>query len=337
MLAFIVRRALQGVLVIFGVLVLTFVFTRVVPANPAALWAGPRATAAQLQSARQTLGLDKPVIVQLGIYIKDCLRGNLGSDLQTRLSVLSELGKFLPVTLELVVAAVLIAVVIGLPLGVLSADKQNHWQDHGSRVLATMGIAMPTFWVALILQYVFYGKLGLLPLGGQFSQATQLFSPVHHVTGFPLLDAALTGNWTALSDGLKHILLPAIALSGACLGMIQRMTRSAMVEITNEDYITAGKSYGLPKNSILWRYALKNSLGPTATVIALGAGYLLVNTFLVESLFSWPGMGAWIANAAVTLDYPVILAVTLVSAVSYVILNMVADIVVALDPRIRIT
>ncbi len=336
MLGFTVRRVVQSIFVIFGVLVLTFLMTRVVPADPAALWAGPRATVAQRQVARRELGLDKPVYVQLGIYIKDVATGNLGTSLESKRPISSDLATFLPATIELVTVAMFIALAVALPLGVLSVDKQNLWQDHASRVLSAMAIAMPVFWTALMMQSIFYARFNILPIGGEFSETTQLFNPVHRVTGFPLLDAAVTGNWAALGDGLRHILLPALALCGGALGMIQRMTRSAMVEITNEDYITAARSYGLPKSTVLWRYALKNSLGPTATVVALGAGWLLVNTFLVETLFSWPGIGAYIANAAVTLDYPVILGVTLVSAVAYVVLNTVADLIVALDPRVRL-
>jgi len=334
-LFFILRRILQSLFVIFGVLVVTFLVTRVAPSDPAAMWAGPRATPEQVERATKELGLDRPLYEQLGKYISDFVRGDFGHSLRTRQSVATELKAFLPATIDLVLAAMLIALLVGLPLGVLSAQKKDRLPDHASRVISVSAISMPTFWVALMLQFVFFKELGILPLGGQQSVSVSLFYPVESVTGHLLPDALITGNYVAFWDGVKHLILPAIALAGWSLGSVQRMTRSAMVEILNEDYIVAGRSYGLPERVVLWRYALKNSLGPTATVIALTMGYMLVNTFLVESLFAWPGIGTYIALAVVTLDYPAILAVTVVSAIAYIVLNALADIVIALDPRVR--
>jgi peptide/nickel transport system permease protein len=334
MLVFIVRRLLQSMLVIFGVLVLTFLVARVVPSNPAAMWAGGRATPEEIERASKELGLDRPLYVQLGSYIADFVRGDLGRSLQTRRPVASELRTFFPATIELVLFTTVIAVVFGLPLGVLSAHKKDRLLDHASRTLTVGLVAMPTFWLALLLQVIFFRELGVLPLGGQLSDTVELFHPLQRVTGFVLLDALITGNPSAFWDGLKHIILPAVALA-AYLGVVARMTRAAMVEILNEDYIIAGRSYGLSERVILWRYALKNSLGPTATVVALTMGYMLVNTFIVEALFSWPGIGTYIATAVVTLDYPAIIGVTVFSAIAYVLLNTIADMIVALDPRVR--
>lgn len=335
MSGFVARRLVQSIIVVAGVLVLTFLMTRVVPSDPASLLAGPKATQAQREQVIRDKGLDRPLYVQLATYFGDFVQGDLGRSLQSKQPITYELRKYLPPTLELILVAKAIALIVGLPLGVFSAAKKDQLIDHGSRIFSVGVVSMPTFWVALLLQLIFFRWLGIMPLGGQLADETVLFAPVHSVTGFVLLDSVITGNVSAFSDACWHILLPAIALAGPALGSVQRMTRSGMIEILNEDYITAGRSYGLPERTILWRYALKNSLGPTATVVALGLGFMLVNTFLVESAFSWPGIGAYVANSVVSLDYPAILGVTVVSAIAYVLLNTAADLVIALDPRVR--
>ena len=337
MLAFIVRRLCQAVVVVIGVLALTFLMTRVVPSDPAALLAGSRATAEQRAQVTKENGLDKPLYMQLGVYFENFFQGDLGRSLESKKAVTYELSIYLPPTLELIVVAMAIALVIGLPLGVLSAARKDRLVDHTSRVFAVGVVSMPAFWVALLLQLIFFRWLKIMPLGGQLSDEVALLDPVRRITGFVLVDSLFTGNFKAFVDAVWHILLPAIALAGPALGSIQRMTRSAMIEIVNEDYITAGRSYGLPERIILWRYGLKNSLGPTATVVALGLGFMLVNTFLVEAAFSWPGIGSYVATSVVSLNYPAILGVTVVSAIAYICLNTAADLVIALDPRIRKT
>jgi peptide/nickel transport system permease protein len=182
---------------------------------------------------------------------------------------------------------------------------------------------------------VFYSYLGWLPFGGVMSDMTTYLYPVERVTGFPLLDAALTGNWVAFKDQVWHLIMPSIVLAAGSLSSIMRLTRTSMIEILHEDYITAARSYGLTERLVLWRYALKNSMGPTATAVALLTAYLIVNTFLIEALFTWPGIGRYISLAVVTLDFPVILGVAIIASISFVVLNTLADLVVALDPRVR--
>lgn len=336
MKSFIVKRLLLGILVLFGVIFITFFLTRVIPADPAAQWVGSRATVAQKQAARIELGLDKPLYVQFLKYVANLLQGNLGYSLRSHQPITRELQNYLPATLELVLLSTVFAVLVGIPLGVLSAYKKDHWLDHFSRFFSVGAVSLPTFWVGLFLQLIFYRMLGVLPLGDQQSMTVRLMYPLHHITGFVILDSLITGNFVVLNDALAHIVLPGITIALYPIGLVARMTRSALLEILNEDYICAARSYGLPPRMILWSYALKNSLGPTVTVVTLSIGYTLVNTFLVEAIFAWPGIGNYISSAVMALDYPAIIGVTIFSAIVYILLNLLADIVVALDPRVRI-
>jgi|YNPMSStandDraft_1061717.scaffolds.fasta_scaffold00636_13 peptide/nickel transport system permease protein len=332
---FILRRLLLGGIVLFGVAFITFFIARVVPSDPAAKWAGPRATAEQIARARIELGLDRPLIVQFGKYLLDLAQGNLGYSLRTRRPITLELLESLPATIELVLISTLAAVFVGIPLGVLSAKYKDRLVDHLSRLFAIGVVSLPTFWIGLILQLVFARTLQLFPLGGQLSTEIKIMMEIPKVTGFLLFDSLITGNFTIFTDAVWHLVLPGVTIGLYPIGLVARMTRSALLEILNEDYITAARSYGLKERVVLWSYALKNSIGPTSTVVALSIGYTLVNTFLTESIFSWPGIGSYIATAVIGLDYPAIMGVTIFSAFSYVILNLIADIIIALDPRVR--
>jgi len=336
MLSFITRRLLLGILTIFGVILITFILVRVVPSDPAAQWVGGRATPQQVAVAREELGLDKPIYVQFEHYIKDLLKGNLGYSLMTHQPVVEELKKRFPATLELVFISCIIALLIGIPLGLISAKDKNSWIDHFSRFFSIGAISIPTFWLALVLQLIFFMFLGLLPSGGQLSMKIKLFQTVPNITGFILVDSLITGNFAILKDFLKHLILPAICVGAYTIGLVARMTRSALLEILSEDYIKAARSYGLPERLILYSYALKNSLGPTITAVTLAMGYALMNTFLVESVFSWPGIGKYIADAVVCLDYPAIMGVTIFAACAYILLNLIADIIISLDPRVKL-
>lgn len=336
MLSFIIRRLLLGILTLFGVLSITFILARVIPSDPAAQWVGGRATPQQIEAAREELGLDKPIYVQFGHYIKDLLKGDLGYSLRTHQPVSEELKKRLPATMELVFISCIIALLIGIPLGLISAKDKNSWIDHFSRFFSIGAISIPTFWLALVLQLIFFMILGLLPYGGQLSMEIKLFQNVRHITGFIILDSLITGNFASLKDFLKHLILPAICVGSYTIGLVARMTRSALLEILSEDYIKAARSYGLPERLIFYSYALKNSLGPTITAVTLSLGYALMNTFLVESVFSWPGIGKYTADAVICLDYNVIMGVTVFAACAYILLNLIADIIISLDPRVRL-
>lgn len=336
MAKYILKRLASSILVLLGVVTITFLIARVIPSNPEVKWAGPRATEAQLEQARIELGLDKSLPEQYIIYIGDLLQGDLGNSLQNKEPITSELQKYVPATVELVLVAFALAIVLGIPLGIYSAKKKDRALDHFGRFFSIGAVSLPTFWVALFFQFIFYKTLSWLPIGGQISVEASIFSDIPDVTGLLLLDCLLTGQISLFWDALQHMILPGITIALYPIGLVSRMTRSALLEILDEDYITAGHSYGLTSFKMLWKYALKNSLGTTATDVALSMGYTLTNTFLVEAIFSWPGIGSYISSAITSLDYPAIMGVTLFGAVCYIVLNLLADIIIALDPRVRL-
>lgn len=336
MFKYIVKRILSSLIVLLGVITITFFIARVLPSNPEVKWAGQRATEEQLEQARIELGLDKSLPEQYVIYLGELLHGDLGRSLNTHQPVTDELARYIPATLELVVLAFIFAIIIGIPLGIYSAKKKDRLLDHAGRIFSIGAVSLPTFWVALFLQLIFYKTLNLLPIGGRLSVESTIFADVPDITGMLLLDTLLTGQFGLFADAFRHILLPCLTISLYPIGLVSRMTRSALLEILGEDYITAGRSYGLSEVRILWKYALKNSIGTTATDVALSMGYTLTNTFLVEAIFSWPGIGSYISNAVTTLDFPAIIGVTLFGAVCYIVLNLIADIFVASDPRVRL-
>lgn len=336
MFKYIVKRILSSLLVLLGVVTITFFIARVIPSSPETKWAGQRATPEQLEAARIELGLDKSLPEQYVIYLNDLIHGDLGNSLNSHQPVSTELKRYVPATLELVLVAFVLAVAIGIPLGIYSAKKKDKMLDHCSRFFSIGAVSLPTFWVALFLQLIFYKTLQWLPIGGRLSVEATIFDTVPNISGMLLLDCLLTGKFALFGDALRHIILPCITIALYPIGLVARMTRSALLEILGEDYITAGHSYGLSGTKMLWKYALKNSLGTTATDVALSMGYTLTNTFLVEAIFSWPGIGSYISSAVTTLDYPAIVGVTLFGAVCYIILNLVADIVIAMDPRVRL-
>lgn len=332
---YIIKRIFLSIIVLFIVILITFVITRAIPGDPAVKWAGPRATADQIAAARIELGLDKPYVVQFLTYTGNLLQGNLGYSYITHRPVADELLEAIPATMELIILSTAISILVGIALGLYSAKYKDRLLDHTVRFFAIGSVSLPSFWLALALQLVFYGILGIFPLGGRVSTNISIFHEIPDITGLLLLDSVLTGNWIVFKDALWHIVLPVITLS-TNVGVVARMTRSALLEILNEDYIYAERSYGIKEQYILWVYALKNSLGPTATVVTLTIGYTIVNTFLVESIFSWPGIGKYVSNAVMSFDYPAIIGVTIFSAIVYLILNLIADIIISLDPRVRI-
>jgi len=336
MLNFVIRRLFLGILTLFGVILITFILVRVVPSDPAAQWVGGRATPDQIEAARKELGLDEPMYIQFGYYIRNLLKGNLGYSMISHQSIIKELKSRFPATLELVLFSSFCALLIGLPLGLLSAKAKNSWIDHFSRFFSIGAVSIPSFWTALVLQLIFFMILKISPYGGQLSTKIKLFQDIPHITGFIFVDTLITGNFVIFKDFLRHLILPALCVGAYTMGLVARMTRSALLEILSEDYIRAARSYGLSERLILYSYALKNSLGPTITVVTLAMGYALMNTFLVESIFSWPGIGKYVANAITSLDYPAIMGVTIIGASAYIILNLIADIIISLDPRVKL-
>lgn len=326
----------MGLLVLLGVITITFIVTRVVPSDPAGLMVGENATVAQREAIEEELGLNAPIPVQYKNYLTDLLHGDLGISLRTKRDVLEDLKTYIPATMELVVYAMLLAVIIGIPLGVISARYKDSLVDHLSRFVTISSVSLPTFVVALLLQYVFFGKLGLFPLNGQVDSVVSLMHKVPQVTGWITLDAILAGDWVLLKNACWHLVLPCLTIAFYPIGTVAKQTRAAMLETLGEDYIVAARSYGLSEKIVLWRYALKNSLSPTITVLAMSFAFTLVNTFLIENIFSWPGIGSYVGNAITSLDGPAIMGSVIFASIVYVIVNLIADLIIAVDPRIRL-
>ncbi|MFC3749147.1 ABC transporter permease [Paenibacillus sp. GCM10012306] len=337
MIRFIIKRLLLGLFVLAGVSVITFTVARVVPSDPAARWVGPRANAEQIAAARIELGLDKPLPQQFFTYMKGLFTGDWGTSIRTHQPVLRELLSFLPSSLELILAGMLIAVVIGIPLGVISAVKKDSWIDQLTRTFSVGGVSIPTFWLGLILQLVFFRQLGLFPLGERVSTNTSLLYPIDNWTGFYLLDSLLQGNFVFFKDAALHLVLPALTMAAYPLGLVIRMIRSSMIDVLGEEHIRVLKAYGIPAWRRVFVYGLKNALGPTATSLGLTFAYALTSTFLIEAVFSWPGLGMYASQAILANDYPVTMAITFLVTVAYIGINLLVDVVVALlDPRIKL-
>lgn len=331
------RRLLMAIFVLISVSVITFVIARVIPSDPAAAWVGSHPTQEQIAKARVELGLDKPLWDQYLRYMNDLVHGNFGTSVHSHQPIISDLKSYLPATMELVLAAMLIAIVVGIPLGVLSGAKKGSWLDHSTRLFSIAGVSIPTFWLGLLLQLFFFSRLGLLPIGARVSNEVALYHPVQQITGFYMIDTAVTGNWFAFKDALLHIILPAFTLATYPIGLAIRMTRSSMVEVLNEKYILAARIAGISERVVLFVLALKNAIIPTITVLGLSFAYSLTGAILVEVIFSWPGLGTYVTNAVLSIDFPVIVSVTLVVTVFYVVINLVLDLLQAgLDPRVHL-
>ena len=334
---YIIRRLLFSLIILFGVSILTFTITRVVPSSPAHMWAGPHPTAEQVAKARVELGLDEPLYVQYYRYTTSFLQGNWGKSLRTHDLVLRDIASRLPASLELIFSGMFIAIIVGIPLGIISAAKTGKLSDHVSRVFSIAGVAVPTFWLGMILQLIFFKQLGVLPIAGRVDSILILTYPIEHITGFYLIDSLISGNLAVFADVLKHMILPALTLSAYPLGLSARMTRATMLEVLNEDYIRTARASGIRETKVMLKHALRNSIRPIITVLVLTFAYSLIETFLIEAVFSWPGLGHYAAKAIITVDYPAIMAITVLIAFTYCILNLGVDIAVAfLDPRISI-
>ena len=336
-LDYILKRLVMAVFVLLSVSIVTFIIARVVPSNPAAAWVGPRPTQEQIAKATIELGLDKPLYVQYARYMEGIFQGDLGTSVTTRQPILTDIRAFLPATLELVLAGMLIAVVVGIPLGVLSGANKGSWLDHLTRLGSIAGVSMPAFLLGLLLQLLFFRQLGWLPLGARISTEVSLSHPIETITGMYLLDTAVTQNWVAFGDAAIHIILPALALATYPIGLAIRMTRSTMIEVLSEKYILAARISGIRQSAILFVLALKNAIVPTLNALGLAFVYSLTGAILIEVIFSWPGLGTYVTNAVLSVDFPVIVSVTLIMTVFYIFINLLLDIIQAMvDPRVTL-
>jgi peptide/nickel transport system permease protein len=327
------QRLLMLVFVLFGVTVATFLMSHVIPGDPAQMMAGPHASVETLQSIRHQLGLDQPLYIQYFDYMNGLLHGDLGTSIRTQQPVAKDLLAFFPATLELVIYAFLIAIVLGIPLGVIAAVKRNTWWDYITRVFSIGGVSIPVFWSGLVLILIFYARLGWLPASGRLDVT---LPPPPTITGLYTIDSALTGYWADFFNSLWHLVLPAAALSYVQLSLIMRQVRSSMIEVLSQEYILTGRANGLGRMFLIIRYGLRNALIPTITVIGLSFGSLLGGAVVTETIFDWPGMGKYVVDSIASLDFPAIMGFTIVIAVAYVLINLVVDLLYyALDPQIR--
>lgn len=332
MIRLILRRLLLMVPVLFGLLLLVFVLTRVVPADPAAVLAGEQATAAQVAELRAKLGLDRPIAVQLVRYLGEVLSGDFGTSLYTHRPVIVDLRERIPATIELAAATMLLAIAIGVPLGTVAAARHNGALDHLIRMLTIGGLAVASFWLALMLQLVFSMWLEWLPLRGRIETGAR---PPPGLTGVYTLDYLLAGDLRGFADTLRHVALPAITLALPATATIARFTRSSVIETLQKDFVSWERAVGYPQRLILWKYVLRNSLSATLTQVGLLFGLLLSGSIVVEAVFSWPGLGDYLFNAITTADFRPVLAATLAIGVIYALVNLAVDIVQALvDPRV---
>jgi ABC-type dipeptide/oligopeptide/nickel transport system permease component len=333
--AYILRRLVLMIFILFGMTVITFVVARVVPSDPAATYVGGLARPADIARARVTLGLNRSLWVQYGIYVKDLVTGNWGISLVSKRPVLSDIGHFLPVSLQLIILAMVLATCSGILVGVIAGRHRGSLIDNAVRPLSIVGVSFPAFGIAIVLQLLFCRLLNVLPVAGKVGLMVAEQHPITHITGLDLVDSLVTGNLTGFWDALRHTVLPVLAVAAYPGGVIMRMTRSTTIETLNQEYVRMHKAMGLSMRKITFKYALKNALGPVTTVAGIEFAYALVGTFLVEVVFSYPGLGMYTVNAVMSLDYPVVLGTTIFVATMYIVVNLLVDLCVAwLDPRI---
>lgn len=333
MLRFALRRLLLLIPVLVGLTLLVFAISRLLPGDPVALAAGPNASAAEIADLAREFGLDKPLPVQYWNYATGLLVGDWGQSIFTRRPVMEDLKAYLPATLELVIAAMLLAIVIGIPAGLLAAVYRDRWPDYMSRAVSLGAISMPRFFLGLLLQLGFAMWLGWLPLGGRFPLTED---PPPFVTGFLTVDSLLAGNLAAFGTALAYLALPAIATCLSPLATITRMMRATTLEVLQQDYVLTERALGLSQRLILFKYVLKNAMSATLTVIGLYFGWLLGGTVLVETIFDWPGIGLYATKAIVTQDFMPVMGVTLMIGVLFVSVNLVVDMLYGvLNPKVR--
>jgi peptide/nickel transport system permease protein len=333
MLRMVAQRCLLICGMLMGLLVITFLISNVTPGDPAALAAGPDATLEMIEQIRAERGLDKPLIQQFFIYSFNILQGDLGTSLHTTHDVLDDIITYFPATFELVIYSIFVAILLGIPLGVLSAVKQNSWIDNVIRILSSSGVGLPMFWLGLMLQLYFGLQLGWLPLGGRLELMTD---PPTTITGLYTVDALLTLRFDVFTEALSHIILPALTLCFPALASIIRVNRAEMLETLQLDYIVNARAQGISTFRIIGIYALKNSILPTLALIGLRFGWMLGGTVLVESVFDWPGIGLYTVQAATASDFEPVMAATLVLGAWFMLANFIIDILYTwMDPRVK--
>lgn len=318
----------------FGVSVLVFMMVHLIPGDPAEMMLGERATESALTELRQQLGLDQPLYVQYGKFLGRLAQGDLGRALRTNEKITVEMGERFPATFELSLVAIVIATVIGVFAGIMSATRQYSIFDYLSMITSLIGVSMPIFWLGLVLMIVFSVNLGWFPISGRLGYDVDL----EIITHFYIIDSILTQNWAAFKDTLWHLVLPAFTLSTIPMAIIARITRSSMLEVLRQDYIRTARAKGLSLTVVHYRHALRNALIPIVTVIGLQFGVLMAGAILTETIFAWPGIGLWLLNSVIARDFNAVQGGTMAVAALFVIINMLVDILyIWINPRLKVS
>lgn len=331
----IIERLIMMVPLIVGVAVVVFLFMRLMPGDPIDIMMGQGGaiSAGEMEKLRQEFHLDLPLLDQLGIFLGDLLHGNLGYSYQQKLPVVDLIAGRLPATIELAIGALLVGLASAIPIGILSAVRQNSWLDRISMTVAFLGISMPGFWLGIVLLLVFAVNFQWLPVQGRLSHEVML----QEVTGFYVLDSLITGNRAALASSLRHLVLPSITLGAPMAAVVARVLRSSMLETMRADYVTLARAKGAPESGVVLHHALRNALIPTVTVVGLQIGVLLGGNMIVETVFGWPGLGRTVVNAIFDRDFPLVQGAVMIYAFIFVLTNLIVDIIYTyLNPKIQI-
>jgi peptide/nickel transport system permease protein len=354
MIQYVVRRLLYAIPVLFGILVVTFALARLIPGDPCRSILGEKATIATCEEFAERKGLNDPIPVQLGIYIGDVAQGDFGESIRFSRPVTQILVERLPMTIELTVTALTIALLIGVPLGMISAMRHNSAVDVGTMVFANVGVSMPVFWLGLMLIYLFAAQLGWLPPSGRLSaglisvpfyeawgwtveDGTFWFRTVEFISNHFIFNSLITGDWALFKDAIRHLVLPAVALSTIPMAIIARMTRSSLLDVLGRYYVRTARAKGAPERRVVIRHALRNALLPVVTIVGLQFGALLSGAVLTESVFGLAGAGTMLFEAITARDFPIIQGFTVIIAAGFVVINLIVDISYAyLDPRIQL-
>ncbi len=331
----VIERILIMIPIIIGVAVIVFLFMRLMPGDPVDIMMGQggAVSAGEMEKLRAEFHLDQPLHVQLGIFLGDLLRGDLGNSYVQKRPVVDIIAGRLPATIELAMGGFIVSLLIAIPVGIISAVRQNSWLDRLSMTGAFLGISMPSFWLGIVLLLLFAVQLQWLPVQGRIHHAVAL----QEVTGFFILDSLITGNRKALASSLRHLVLPSVTLGAPMAAVVARVLRSSMLETLRADYVTLARAKGAPESGVVLRHALRNALIPTVTVVGLQVGVLLGGNMIVETVFGWPGLGRTVVTAIFDRDFPLVQGAVMVYAFIYVVTNLIVDVLYTyLNPRINL-
>lgn len=331
----VLERLLAAIPIMLGVAIVVFLFMRLTPGDPVDIMMGQggAVSAGEVERLRSEFNLDKPLHVQLGMFLSDLARGDMGTSFKQQKPVSQLIGQRLPATIELALGAMIVALLVAFPIGILSAVRQNSWVDRTSMAGAFLGISMPSFWLGILLIMIFSVGLGWFPVQGRIDYSAGLQT----VTGFYVLDSILTRNWAALWSSLRHLALPSITLAAGVAAIVARVLRSSLLEILRSDYVKLARAKGATENRTVLKHALRNALIPTVTVVGLQVGVLLGGNMIVETVFGWPGLGRLVVDAIFTRDFPLVQGAVMVYALTFVAANLVVDVLYTyLNPRIEL-